>query len=47
MFHIALFEPQIAPNTGNVIRLGSKNGCHLHLFEPLGFNMVEKQLSRA
>jgi tRNA (cytidine/uridine-2'-O-)-methyltransferase len=47
MFHIALFEPQIAPNTGNVIRLCSNNGCHLHLIEPLGFNMEEKQLRRA
>lgn len=47
MFHIALFEPQIAPNTGNAIRLCSNNGCHLHLIEPLGFNMEEKQLRRA
>jgi tRNA (cytidine/uridine-2'-O-)-methyltransferase len=47
MFHIALFEPQIAPNTGNAIRLCSNNGCHLHLIEPLGFSMQEKQLRRA
>jgi tRNA (cytidine/uridine-2'-O-)-methyltransferase len=47
MFHIALFEPQIAPNTGNAIRLCSNNGCHLHLIEPLGFSMEEKQLRRA
>jgi tRNA (cytidine/uridine-2'-O-)-methyltransferase len=47
MFHIALYEPQIAPNTGNVIRLCSNNGCHLHLIEPLGFSMEEKQLRRA
>ncbi len=47
MFQIALFEPQIAPNTGNAIRLCSNNGCHLHLIEPLGFSMEEKQLRRA
>jgi tRNA (cytidine/uridine-2'-O-)-methyltransferase len=47
MFHIALFEPQIAPNTGNIIRLCSNNGCQLHLIEPLGFSMEEKQLRRA
>jgi tRNA (cytidine/uridine-2'-O-)-methyltransferase len=47
MFHIALHEPQIAPNTGNAIRLCSNNGCHLHLIEPLGFSMEEKQLRRA
>jgi tRNA (cytidine/uridine-2'-O-)-methyltransferase len=47
MFHIALYEPQIAPNTGNAIRLCSNNGCHLHLIEPLGFSMEEKQLRRA
>nr|WP_086937794.1 tRNA (cytidine(34)-2'-O)-methyltransferase [Thaumasiovibrio occultus] len=47
MFHIALFEPQIAPNTGNIIRLCSNNGFHLHLIEPLGFSMEEKALRRA
>jgi len=47
MFHIALFEPQIAPNTGNIIRLCANNGCHLHLIEPLGFNFEEKKLRRA
>lgn len=47
MFHIALFTPQIAPNTGNVIRLASNNGCHLHLIEPLGFSLDEKSLRRA
>ena len=47
MFHIALFEPQIAPNTGNIIRLAANNGCHLHLIEPLGFDLEEKKLRRA
>lgn len=47
MFHIALFEPQIAPNTGNIIRLVANNGCHLHLIEPLGFDLEEKKLRRA
>lgn len=47
MFHIALFEPRIAPNTGNIIRLVANNGCHLHLIEPLGFSLEDKQLRRA
>lgn len=47
MFHIALFEPQIAPNTGNIIRLAANNGCKLHLIEPLGFDLEEKKLRRA
>jgi tRNA (cytidine/uridine-2'-O-)-methyltransferase len=47
MFHIALFEPQIAPNTGNILRLISNNGCWLHLIEPLGFDLEEKKLRRA
>lgn len=47
MFHIALYEPQIAPNTGNIIRLIANNGCHLHLIEPLGFDLEEKKLRRA
>lgn len=47
MFHIALFEPRIAPNTGNIIRLAANNGCHLHLIEPLGFDFEEKKLRRA
>ncbi|MCG8316222.1 MAG: tRNA (cytidine(34)-2'-O)-methyltransferase [Pseudomonadales bacterium] len=47
MFHIALFEPQIAPNTGNIIRLVANNGCQLHLIEPLGFDLEEKKLRRA
>lgn len=47
MFHIALHEPRIAPNTGNIIRLSANNGCRLHLIEPLGFDLEEKQLRRA
>ncbi len=47
MFHIALFEPKIAPNTGNIIRLVANNGCQLHLIEPLGFSLEDKQLRRA
>ena len=47
MFHIALYEPRIAPNTGNIIRLTANNGCHLHLIEPLGFALEDKQLRRA
>ena len=47
MFHIALFEPQIAPNTGNIMRLVANNGCRLHLIEPLGFDLEEKKLRRA
>ncbi len=47
MFHIALYEPRIAANTGNLIRLVANNGCHLHLIEPLGFDLEEKKLRRA
>lgn len=47
MLHIALFEPQIAPNTGNIIRLAANNGSKLHIIEPMGFNLEEKGLRRA
>lgn len=47
MFHIVLFEPEIPPNTGNIIRLCANTGCWLHLIEPLGFSMEEKALRRA
>jgi tRNA (cytidine/uridine-2'-O-)-methyltransferase len=47
VFHIALYEPRIAPNTGNIIRLAANNGCSLHLIEPLGFSLAEKNLRRA
>jgi tRNA (cytidine/uridine-2'-O-)-methyltransferase len=47
MFDIVLFEPEIPPNTGNVIRLCANTGCRLHLIEPLGFQLDDKQLKRA
>lgn len=47
MFHIALFEPKMPANTGNIIRLAANNGCSLHLIEPLAFNFEEKNLRRA
>ncbi len=47
MFHIALFEPQVPPNTGNIIRLVANNGCSLHLIEPMAFDLEEKNLRRA
>ncbi len=47
MFHIALLEPEIPPNTGNIIRLCANTGCQLHLIEPLGFELDDKRLRRA
>ena len=47
MFHIVLFEPEIPPNTGNVIRLAANTGCTLHLVKPLGFSLGERRLQRA
>lgn len=47
MFHIVLYQPEIPPNTGNIIRLCANTGCMLHLIEPLGFDLSEKQLKRA
>lgn len=47
MFRIALFEPEIPPNTGNIIRLCANTGCELHLIEPLGFELDDKRLRRA
>ncbi|NOQ16042.1 MAG: tRNA (uridine(34)/cytosine(34)/5-carboxymethylaminomethyluridine(34)-2'-O)-methyltransferase TrmL [Methyloprofundus sp.] len=47
MFNIALYEPRIPQNTGNIIRLVANNGCHLHLIEPLGFDLKEKSLRRS
>jgi tRNA (cytidine/uridine-2'-O-)-methyltransferase len=47
MFHIVLVEPEIPPNTGNVIRLAANTGCTLHLVEPLGFSMEDKHMRRA
>jgi tRNA (cytidine/uridine-2'-O-)-methyltransferase len=47
MFNIILFEPEIPPNTGNVIRLCANSGAQLHLIKPLGFTLDDKQLRRA
>jgi len=47
VFHVVLFEPEIPPNTGNVIRLCANTGCDLHLIEPLGFEVDDRQLRRA
>ena len=47
MFDIVLFQPEIPPNTGNVIRLCANTGCRLHLIEPLGFRLDDRQLKRA
>jgi tRNA (cytidine/uridine-2'-O-)-methyltransferase len=47
MFHIVLVHPEIPPNTGNVIRLSANTGCQLHLVEPMGFTMEDRQLRRA
>jgi tRNA (cytidine/uridine-2'-O-)-methyltransferase len=47
MLHIALWEPEIPPNTGNIARLCAANGCPLHLIGPLGFRIDEKSLRRA
>ncbi len=47
MFNVVLYEPEIPPNTGNIIRLCANTGCRLHLIEPLGFNLEDKQMRRA
>jgi len=47
MYHVVLFEPEIPPNTGNIIRLCANCGAQLHLIRPLGFEMSNKQLRRA
>lgn len=47
MFEIALYEPEIPPNTGNIMRLCANTGCTLHLIHPLGFQLEEKRLRRA
>lgn len=47
MFHVVLYEPEIPPNTGNVIRLCANTGAQLHLIHPLGFAPDDKQLRRA
>jgi tRNA (cytidine/uridine-2'-O-)-methyltransferase len=47
MFSIVLLEPEIPPNTGNIIRLAANTGSQLHLIEPMGFKLEDKQLRRA
>jgi len=47
MFHVILYQPEIPPNTGNIIRLCANSGCSLHLIKPLGFTLEDKQLIRA
>jgi tRNA (cytidine/uridine-2'-O-)-methyltransferase len=47
VFRIILYEPEIPPNTGNIIRLCANTGCELHLVEPLGFELDDKRLRRA
>jgi len=47
MFNIVLYQPEIPPNTGNIIRLCANTGCYLHLIEPLGFDLDDKKLRRA
>jgi len=47
MLHIALYQPEIPPNTGNIIRLAANTGAILHLIKPLGFSLDDKQVRRA
>jgi tRNA (cytidine/uridine-2'-O-)-methyltransferase len=47
MFHVVLYQPQIPPNTGNVIRLCANSGATLHLVRPLGFELTRKAVRRA
>ena len=47
MFHVVLVEPEIPPNTGNIIRLCANTGAQLHLIEPLGFPLEDSKLKRA
>jgi tRNA (cytidine/uridine-2'-O-)-methyltransferase len=47
MFHVVLFEPEIPPNTGNIIRLCANSGAQLHLIKPLGFSPTDSKLRRA
>ena len=47
VFDVVLYQPEIPPNTGNVIRLCANTGARLHLIEPLGFDLSDKQLKRA
>lgn len=47
MFQVALHEPEIAPNTGNLMRLTVNTGCRLHLIKPLGFSLDDAKIRRA
>ncbi|KAB2964641.1 tRNA (cytidine(34)-2'-O)-methyltransferase [Zoogloea sp.] len=47
MFHVVLHQPEIPPNTGNIMRMCANSGARLHLVQPLGFTLEEKQLIRA
>lgn len=47
MFHVVLFEPEIPPNTGNIVRLCANTGSTLHLVRPLGFSLQDRRLARA
>ena len=47
MFHVVLYQPEIPPNTGNVIRLCANTGCRLHLIKPLGFELDDRRMRRA
>jgi len=47
MFKIVLYQPEIPPNTGNIMRLCANTGCELHLIRPLGFSISDRQLERA
>src|SRR5262245_13013632 len=47
VFEIVLYQPEIAPNAGNIIRLAANTGCRVHLVRPLGFSMASRQLKRA
>jgi tRNA (cytidine/uridine-2'-O-)-methyltransferase len=47
VFHVILYQPQIPPNTGNIIRLCANTGCSLHLIEPLGFELDDSSVRRA
>ncbi|MSQ51987.1 MAG: tRNA (cytidine(34)-2'-O)-methyltransferase [Betaproteobacteria bacterium] len=47
MFEIILYQPEIPPNAGNIIRLAANTGCHLHLVRPMGFQLNDRELKRA
>jgi tRNA (cytidine/uridine-2'-O-)-methyltransferase len=47
MFHVVLYQPEIPPNTGNIVRLAANTGSTLHLVRPLGFSLLDRRLARA